>query len=124
VAQALAYAGIAWWAAGRFGLIGIAIVWAIRAAAQMGIALLACASSPDVASVMPSASFWIARVAGALLLFAASWRIAAIPAVWGQVAALVTMLAAFGAWVWWFVLDRETCAAIVRWSGLARGTAG
>lgn len=124
VAQALAYAGVAWWAAGRFGLIGIAIVWSIRAVGQMGIALLACASSPDVAGVMPSTAFWTARIAGALLLFAASWQISAVPAVWLQVAALATMLAAFSAWVWWFVLDRETCAALVRWSGLARDIAG
>lgn len=114
VAQAIAYACVAWWAARRFGLIGIAIVWAVRAAVQMCVALIACAASPYAADVMPAASFWAARVAGALVLFAASWYLSAVPAVWLQAPALAIMLGAFGAWVWRSVLDRETCAAIVR----------
>jgi O-antigen/teichoic acid export membrane protein len=100
VAQAIVYAGAAWWAAVRFGLIGIAIVWAVRAAAQMCVALLACAVSPRAAGLMPAASFWAARVAGALVLFAVSWKMSAIPAVWLQTLVLAMSLGAFSAWTW------------------------
>jgi O-antigen/teichoic acid export membrane protein len=123
VAQALAYAGAAWWVAGRFGLIGMAIAWAVRASVQMCIALAACAASPGVSGMMPAVSFWAARVAGALVLFAASWRLSAVPVILVQAMALAMALGLFGAWVWRFVLDRETRGAIVRWCGLASGTA-
>jgi hypothetical protein len=79
--------------------------------------------SPRAADLMPSASFWATRLAGALVLFAASWRLSAIPVVWLQAMGLVMTLALFGAWVWRFVLDRETRGVIVRWSGLAGRTA-
>jgi hypothetical protein len=42
--------------------------------------------------------------------------------VWLQALVLAIMLAAFGAWVWRFVLDRETRAAMVRWSGRIAGS--
>jgi O-antigen/teichoic acid export membrane protein len=122
VAQALAYAGVAWWAAGRFGLIGMAIVWTARASVQMCVALLACAASSG-ADLMPSVSFWAIRLAGALVLFATSWWLSAIPAVWLQTVALAITLAVFGAWGWHVVLDRETRGAIVRWTRSTRRTA-
>jgi O-antigen/teichoic acid export membrane protein len=118
VAQALAYAGVLWWAAARYGPAGIAIAWTTRASVQMCVALSACALSPDTASLMPSVSFWARRVVGALVLFAVSWRLSAIPMVWLQVVALAMTLAVFGVWVWLFVIDRETRGAIARWRGL------
>jgi O-antigen/teichoic acid export membrane protein len=121
VAQALLYAVAAWWAAGRYGLMGVAIAWMLRAVVQACVALLACGVLSGAAGLMPRAPFWIARTAVALALFAASWKLAFVQPAWLQAAGLSVALAAFGLWAWRYALDRETRGLFWRWGTSLRG---
>lgn len=121
VVQVVLYAIVAWWAAGRYGLIGIAIAWMLRAMVQACVALLACATLSDAAGLMPRASFWAGRAVVALALFTSSWNLAGVQPAWLQLAALSALLAAFGLWAWRYALDRDARGAVGRWGTSLRG---
>jgi O-antigen/teichoic acid export membrane protein len=121
VLQVALYAVAAWWAAGRYGLIGVAIAWMLRAMVQACVALVACGTLSNAAGLMPRAPFWAGRTAVALALFASSWTLADVRPAWLQLAALSAVLAVFGLWAWRYALDRETRGLVWRWGTSLRG---
>jgi O-antigen/teichoic acid export membrane protein len=112
VGQLVFYALAAWWAAGRYGPVGVAAVWMLRAIVQACLALAACHASKIVAPLMPSIAFWGRRLGASLTLCAIGWMGASLSARWIGAVLLVGSLGVFGAYAWHTLFDGDTRALV------------
>jgi O-antigen/teichoic acid export membrane protein len=124
VAQFVTYALVAWHAAQRYGPVGVAVVWMLRAVVQACVVMAACHLSRPLAPVMPSRAFWARRLGPALLLCAAGWIAAGLSSTPAAVVLLGGALIMFASYTWTVLLDDSSRAILLRGGRAWRPAAG
>ena len=107
--EVIAYGGLSWWAAGRWGATGVAFVWFVRAVVDCGILLLAAdalARSAGSAAFSREQWFGLSMVPAASLSVVALASAARAPQLVQAAAVSIVSVLALG-WAWWGLIDRD-----------------